>query len=101
MKTGDKKLGQKIREIRKRRNMSIQDLAERLDVSKQMISYWESGSKGIRTQRLIKLASILGVKMVDFFSEEEITVEDEHNFYEKAFGIEPKKEIQIKEEGEQ
>jgi transcriptional regulator with XRE-family HTH domain len=47
--------------------MSLQDLADRIGVSKQMISKYEKGDSIPSSKMLIKLAKALEVKMDYFF----------------------------------
>ena len=56
-----KDIGRRIREIRKARNMTQAELADRMGVSSQTISYVESGKKAIRPENLKNLAAALGV----------------------------------------
>ena len=55
---------------RKRAGMSQEDLAERLHVSRQTISKWETGQSLPSAETLMALASALGTPL-DFFSSEE------------------------------
>ena len=40
---GDKMLGENIKNLRKENKMSQEQLAEKLDVSRQSVSLWENG----------------------------------------------------------
>ena len=66
-------LGSKIKAKREQADMSQQDLAEKLFVSRQTVSRWESGA---RTPDLImakKIALILGITLDDLFSGADLT----------------------------
>ena len=52
-------LADKIIELRKKNGWSQEDLAEKLDVSRQSISKWESGVQEPRAQRIAELAKLL------------------------------------------
>jgi HTH-type transcriptional regulator, competence development regulator len=56
-----KKLGDRIRQLRKHRNLRLLDLEVLSDVTAGDISRFEHGSKDIRFQTLYKLATALGV----------------------------------------
>lgn len=54
-------LGNRIAQAREQAGLSQGQLAEKMDVSQQVIAAWERKAKTIRTNTLIKLAGILGV----------------------------------------
>lgn len=54
-------IGKYLRDLRRRRGMSQQELALALGVSKQTISNWEVGSKVPRMKTVEKIANIFGV----------------------------------------
>ena len=56
-------LGNNIYRLRTQRNMSQGDLAERLDVSRQSISKWETDGAVPELDKLIKLSNIFGVTL--------------------------------------
>lgn len=62
---GDDKLlreiGERICEIRKKRRLTQEELAEKMDVSIQMISNLERGKKAIRPENIVKLCEVLEV----------------------------------------
>ena len=51
-------------------NMTMENLAEQLDVSKQVICMWESGKKKIPEKRLIQLENISGIPQKYFVIED-------------------------------
>ena len=53
--------GERLRELRKEKGMTQEELADRMDVSTQMISYAEQGRKAIRPENLIKLCAALDI----------------------------------------
>ncbi|MBO4900824.1 MAG: helix-turn-helix transcriptional regulator, partial [Lachnospiraceae bacterium] len=54
-------LADKIIELRKRAGWSQEDLAEKLDVSRQSISKWESAQSVPDMNKIIKLSELFGV----------------------------------------
>lgn len=54
-------IGKYLRDLRRRRGMSQQELALALGVSKQTISNWEVGRKVPRMKTVEKIANIFGV----------------------------------------
>lgn len=60
------KLGQKIRYERIRRNLSQEDLAELVGLSKQSIGAIENGSSNVMFTNLYKIAKALGLNLGDF-----------------------------------
>jgi len=77
----------KIKQARILQAMSLQDLADRIGVSKQMISKYEKGDSIPQSKMLIKLAKALEVKMDYFFSPSSVEL-GEINFRKKnSFSI--------------
>jgi len=62
-------LGNKIRSIRKIKNMTLKDLAEKSDLSTGMISQIENDKIGLSVTSLWKIAQALEVSIGDFFDE--------------------------------
>ncbi len=62
---GDEKLlrdmGERINTTRKKLKMTQEQLAEKMDVSIQMISNLELGKKAIRPENLVKISNILNI----------------------------------------
>lgn len=54
-------LSKKIYELRKAHGMSQEQLAEKLNVSRQSISKWESGESSPEIERLIELSNVFDV----------------------------------------
>lgn len=66
----DKKIGLKIRRIRKNWGLSQIDLAERIGLSFQQIQKYEKGSTRISVMRLQQISEALGINITTFFEEE-------------------------------
>ncbi len=56
-------LGEKIYRLRTAKNLSQGDLAELLEVSRQSVSKWETGSSSPDLDKIIKLSEIFGVSI--------------------------------------
>lgn len=56
-------LGEKIYQLRTARNLSQGDLADALNVSRQSISKWETGSSVPELDKLVSLSQIFGVSL--------------------------------------
>ncbi len=54
-------IGERISARRRQLRLTQEDLADRMDVSPQMISYAEQGRKAIRPENLIRLCAALDV----------------------------------------
>ena len=62
-------LGEKIQALRTDIGLSQEDLAERLGVSRQAVSKWESGASDPSTSNLLALAKLYGVSAEDLLRE--------------------------------
>jgi transcriptional regulator with XRE-family HTH domain len=67
-------LPDKIKQLRKKHGLSQEALAEKLDVSRQSISKWESGSSNPDIDYVIKMSNIFGVS-TDYLLKETPTSE--------------------------
>lgn len=54
-------LGNKLAEARKRQNLTQEQLAEQLDVTRQAVSRWESDAAYPETDKIVRMAQILEV----------------------------------------
>lgn len=75
-------LAQQIRTLRTSKNLSQDELAEKLYISRQAVSKWENGEATPDIERLIQLEEILGVSL---------------NYL--VLGKNPKKEIVVEKQG--
>lgn len=57
------KLGEKIQQLRKEKQLSQEELAEKMGVSRQAVSKWESGSATPEIEKLIELSKLFGVSL--------------------------------------
>ena len=56
-------VGERIIELRKERNMSQGQLATAMEVSRQAVSKWENGLAVPDTQKMSRLAEVLGTEV--------------------------------------
>ena len=77
-KRGDFMIGQRILELRKQNGMSQEQLAEKLQVTRQTISKWESDKSIPDVTILITLSEIFGVSL-DFLIAGKETVNEKSN----------------------
>lgn len=57
------KIGNKILELRKKANLSQENLAEKLDVSRQTISKWETGETGPDLKQAASISKIFNISL--------------------------------------
>lgn len=81
-------MGKRIVKLRKSINISQEELAERADVTPQMLSTAERGTKAIRPENLLKISSALGVS-ADYLLTGDIIDKDLWFISEKLKGCEP------------
>lgn len=65
----DKKLGKRIKEIRKLKGITLKQLALKIGTSYQKISCYEKGTSKISTSELFYISNTLGVD-VNYFIDE-------------------------------
>ena len=75
------KLNEKIFENRKKLGLSQEDLANKLDVSRQTVSKWEVGSATPEVEKIVKLSDIFNVS-VDY-----LVKENEEKYIKKGITI--------------
>lgn len=63
--------GEKIKEIRKRKNITQEQLAKKLGVKRSVISKYENGTVNMTLKTMLKIAMELDVSVDDFISENE------------------------------
>ena len=66
-------LGDNIKKYRKENNISQEELAEKIGVSRQSISLWENGRANPGLDTITELASILGVPVGALIDSENIS----------------------------
>ena len=71
-------IGLKIRELRQKRGMSQEQLANAISISKSSISEWESCKRVPRMPTLRKIAKALGVDVWEIIGFNEVPLDDLH-----------------------
>ena len=56
-------LGERIRNLRMKQNLSQEDLADALSVSRQSVSKWETDASVPDLEKLLKLSDLFGVSL--------------------------------------
>lgn len=62
-------LGQRIRQLRRDRSLTLQQVADDLGVTRACVSKWETGASKPDLSRLAQLAAVLGLSASDLFRE--------------------------------
>ena len=57
-------IGEKMKSLREEKQISMQEVARRLKVSKSAVHYWESGKRNITVQNFISYCYALGYEKV-------------------------------------
>ncbi len=68
--TNGEKIGNKLYELRKKAGLSQEELAEKLDVSRQAVSKWECGESLPDTDNLITISKLYGVSLDELVGNE-------------------------------
>lgn len=83
-------LSEKIRELRRKSGLSQEELADKLDVSRQAVSKWETGAAVPTTETLVQLADFFGVSL-DFLLRDNVpetpAISPKRSSVRKALGI--------------
>ena len=72
-------IGNKINQLRKLSGMTQEQLAEKLNVSRQTISKWESGSSSPDIESVVKVSEIFQVSLDDLLKEGEASVTNKND----------------------
>ena len=64
----DSHVGQRIREIRRTRRLSMEEMGRQAGITYQQIQKYESGSNRVSASMLYMIATILGVEVSDFYA---------------------------------
>ncbi len=89
----NKKLGEKIKKLRKSRGISQMEMAENLGISYQQIQKYERGKSSLSVYRLYQIASFFNVPVSSFFEEEKDVISEEKEKYEVSPLILNEKEV--------
>lgn len=72
-------IGNKLNQLRKLSGMTQEQLAEKLNVSRQTISKWESGSTSPDLESIVKVSKLFHVSLDDLLTEGDEGVENRNN----------------------
>ena len=70
------KFGDKLIQLRKKKNLSQEELAEKLGVSRQSVSKWESNNTYPETDKIVQICNIFECSMDDLINDKVTDVED-------------------------
>lgn len=76
-------LHERIYQLRKEKNMTQQDLADRLGVSRQAVSRWEMGTAKPELDSLTAMSRIFGITVDELLTGEQAVMEDSPAVEEK------------------
>lgn len=65
------RLGANIRALRKKQNLTQDELANYLGILREQISYYENGSREVPLEHLEKLANLFGVELIELLENED------------------------------
>ncbi|QIA28726.1 HTH binding domain-like protein [Phage f2b1] len=82
-------VAKKLKKYRMDAGMTIYTLGERLNVDPSSISYWESGKKTPRMNRIIQLEDMFGVGHRELFSD--LSAEETKELEQRALSMHSKK----------
>lgn len=63
-------IGQNIRLLREQMRLSQEALAQYLEIAREMVSYYENGTRAVPTTQLSKLADLFCIEEYDFYEED-------------------------------
>lgn len=88
-------IGTQVKRLRGKFRMSQQDLAYKLDVSKQTISNWETGLKTPRMGKIQELSDIFNVSINQILTgdEDDFSMEKQINYFLEMMNYEEKKDV--------
>ena len=90
--------GEKLRESRKAAGLSQEELAEKLNVSRQAITKWETGAGIPDIGNLMTISNLFGIALDNFISEEKLAKPAKMRLYESTteYDIDGAKDFDIK-----
>lgn len=82
----NKTIGFNIRFLRTQRDLSMEELAEMLNISTAFVGLIERGQRGASVKNLLKLSKIFNIQ-VDYFLNNEIFEANEKNNYDTLYSL--------------
>ena len=92
-------LADKITELRKKNGLSQEELAEKLDVSRQSISKWESAQSIPDMNRILKMSEVFGVS-TDLLLKDDVEITDDRKNVDTVETYGNARAVSIEEAGE-
>lgn len=80
-------VARRIKKLRLSRNMTQEDLAERLHVTRQAVSNWEMGKTAVSVDCLVRLSELYGISVDELLYGEKETVEHEYRKYQRRYVV--------------
>jgi len=80
------KIGFNIRKIREAKGFSQDYMANVLDISQASYARLENEDTKVTVDRLYKIAEVLDTNIIDFFSADIVTIQNQNN-YEGSYGL--------------
>lgn len=81
------KIGEKIYSLRKKYNLSQEDLANELNVSRQTVSKWEVGESCPDFDKIVPLCELFGISTEELLRDKKIEEKEENTTPEKKVDI--------------
>ena len=88
-------LAEKIITLRKRMNWSQEELAEKLDISRQAVSKWEAGSSSPDIHNIVQLGKLYGISTDSILLDKAPSAEDTDRSSEAANGAPQNEETPV------
>ncbi|MCM1506032.1 MAG: helix-turn-helix domain-containing protein [Ruminococcus flavefaciens] len=81
--------GQKIARLRIEANLTQEQLAEKLYITRELVSKWETGKRNPDYKMILKIAEIFGVNAEDIFSKSDSLLKELSDFIPNQYNENP------------
>lgn len=81
-------IGKNIKSYREKLNLSQEEIAEFLGVSRELISYYENGRREVQLEKLEKLADLFGIELINLLEEDLSIMKTDIAFAFRSDGLE-------------
>ncbi len=61
------KLGEIIKKFRREKNLSQEDLADKIDIDRSYMGFIERGERNVTLEKIMRISKVLNVKIRDLF----------------------------------
>lgn len=79
----DREIGERVRQVRKEQNVTLDELAKRLQLSYQQVHKYETGTNRIAAATLFCIAQILETPIDFFFPDDGLPAQEELSFRDR------------------